>query len=173
MKTRLLILLTGLVIAQTVFGAVARRGGNEPVIKKMLSIALFRSSTLDRQYFLEIKTTLDEAGYSTRVITNPEYLKGDHIDLGIYLYAQSPVRDELYLEIGHNQNNLPAKCVGKALSRRTSLEYWINDFDYILFMQPGDPIVAIGVDANDIARHCNRYARGIVEGIEEYMEELE
>ncbi|RKX44215.1 MAG: hypothetical protein DRP64_06955 [Verrucomicrobia bacterium] len=169
MKTRLLLLLTGLAIAQTLFGAVSGSKEGEPASENFC-IALSRHGEFERQHLLEIKKALDEAGYLTKLVNENE-LKGDKIDLGIFFYPQPQKNDGSYLEICHSQNKLLAKCIGKELGRRTSLESKILDIDFPL-MKPGDPVLVIGV-ASDIEKRCDRYARGIVEGVEEYMDELD
>jgi hypothetical protein len=168
MKTRLLLLLAGLVIAQTAFGAVSGSKEVEPD-SKTVSIALHRNSAFEKQYFLEIKTALDEAGYSTKVVANAKNLKGNNIDIGILLAIGGPDR----ISVRHNENQLLAKCMAKELSRQTSCEYFIEEIDVFPFMRPGDPIFIILSSPSDVAKHCSRYARGIIEGIEEYMDELD
>ncbi len=168
MKTRLLLLLTGLAIAQTLFGAVANSKEGEPE-SKGFCIALHRFPAFEEQYFREIKGALDEAGYSTKVVANPKNLKGNNIDLGILLAICGPGQ----INVRHNENLLLAKCMAKELGRRTTCECFIEEIDVFPFMRPGDPTVIIMAPPSDVAKHCYRYAKGIIEGIEEYMDELD
>ena len=168
MKTRLLLLLTGLTIAQTAFGAVSGSKKSEPD-SKTVSIALHRNSSFEKQYFLEIKNALDEAGYSTTVVSDTENLKGNNIYIGILFSAGGAD----LVGIMHNENQLLAKCMGKKLGRRTSREILIYEDDNFPFMRPGDAILIVFIEPSDIEKRCDRYAKGIIEGIEEYMDELD
>jgi len=169
MKTRLLLLLTGLAISQTAFGAIATLGKNESASKtKTLRIALHRNPQFEEQYFQEIKNALDEAGYSTTIAWDPKNLKGSGIDLGVAFVFGEPNA----IGICHNENRLMAKCIGNELGRRTTLELFFLEWEESPFMQPGDPVLMIFVDPSDIEKRCDRYIRGFVEGVEEYADEL-
>ena len=179
MKTKLMF-LSGFVIIlvlliSSAFGAVPSSKKDKSV-SKMPTIALYRFATFEKTWFSEIKNALDEAGYTTKVVSDGNDLKGDGIDIGI-AFAPHPNRTDILLTVGvcHNENKLLAKCMKKTLARRTKLPTDLSDIDttIIAFMHPRDPILLVLVEPTDIEKKCNRYAQGIVEGVEEYMDELD
>ena len=177
MKTRLM-LVSGfmgilILLSSTTFGAVASSKKDKSE-SKTPTIALHRSPEFEKIWFSEIKNALEEAGYIIKVTLNGKGLKGDWIDIGIVLSSHTGEND-LYtiIRVCHNENKLLAKCMKKTLARRTKLQTDLVNREEIHFMHSGDPIILILVESTDIAKHCDRYAQGIIEGIEEYMDELD
>ena len=140
---------------------------------KTPTIALFRYGTFQRAWFAEIKTALEDEGYKTKVVLLAKDLKGDGIALGIALTPHPVATDRLFIAVCHNQNDLLAKCIMKKLARRTKLMTEIPDVDNVDYLSPGDPIVLVLVDPADIEKHCDRYAQGIVDGVEYYLDKLD
>ena len=178
MKTRLMLAsgFLGILVlfSSTAFSGVASSKKDKSDSKKP-TIALHRGPSFEKIWFSEIKNALDKEGFTTKVVSDANDLKGDGIDLGISFSSHFGTEDIL-LVVGvcHNENKLLAKCMKKQLARRTKLATDLLDVDNVHFMpNPGDPIVLILVEPTDIEKHCDRYAQGIVEGVEEYMDELE
>ena len=177
MKTRLM-LLSGFVVvlvllSTTTFSAVSSSKKDKPD-SKTPTIALLRLPNFEKSWFSEIKTALDKAGYTTKVISNDKDLKGDGIDIGIALCSHIGTKEiHPFVYVSHNENNLVAKCIEKKLARRIKLTTDVLNVEYVHFLHAGDPIILITVERTDIEKYCDRYAQGIVEGIEEYMDELD
>lgn len=177
MKTRLM-LLSGFVIVLVLLSSIAFSGVASSKKGKSASktptIALHRIPSFEKTWFSEIKTALDKAGYTTKVVLEDKDLKGDGIDLGIALSPHLGTKDiHLVVNVCHNKNEFLAKCMEKKLARRTKLIINILNVESFHFMHPGDPIIVVNVEPTEIAKHCDRYAQGIVEGVEEYMDELD
>ncbi len=168
------VFLPGIAILLMFFGATALSVGKKSETKSLV-VKLVRAPGIDRQGFLLLKESLEKAGHSTflpQEADNPNKSTGD---VGVFIMPiEGFQRDKMSQEvvgIVHYGNKRLAQCIEKELSRCVNLT--VKTFEKKLpFLQQDMPSVVIKVFPQNFEKYSHRYAKGIVEGIEEYVEKL-
>jgi hypothetical protein len=169
MKVKL-ILLFGTTIA-LLLGASANSKDSDSK-PPTLSIAMGKHGGIDRKPFDQVKDALGAAGHSIHEVSKPAQLSEQQFDIAILITSAPSNRNKGdRIAVVHNDNKAFSKCISKELGRRVSLDIQIPDNNVNNFLQQGVVSVILKVPPEHFEKYAARYAKGIVEGVKEYIDE--